>query len=143
MGLQAGVHSKAFAAVDTDVRVGGFVDLKVLVEICDAAEDLATLVALKTMGLMNNHAIFRLHRELAAVVGFSFDDVIRTGTAHLCLEENFTQEGFVTLMLNVMPSKALKAGLIRLGVVVVCLYDLVSVNTSHSTQLRTQALYFS
>lgn len=142
VGLQAGVYSKAFSTVNTDVGVGGFVNLKVLMEICDAAENLTTLIALQAVGLVNNHAVFRLHCELPAMVGFSFDDVIRPCTTHLCLEENFTQEGFIALMLNVMPSKALEASLIRLCVVMVCLYNLVSINTSHSAQLRAQALYF-
>lgn len=44
--LQAGVHGEAFPTVNAYVWVGGFVDLKVLMKICDATEDFSTFIAL-------------------------------------------------------------------------------------------------
>lgn len=95
------------------------------------------------MGFVNDHTILRLHSQLAAVIRLGFDHVVR-GTTHLCLQEDLPKKRFPPFCLDDVSSKAVEASLICLSVVMVCLSDhqVVGVNTGHSPQLRTEALYF-
>ena len=66
--LEAGLHGKALATVDTNVRVEIFVDLKMLVKVGDTTEDFTALVALQAVGFVDDDAVLGLHRQLPAMV---------------------------------------------------------------------------
>lgn len=127
--LEASLHSKALAAVDADVRVEVLVNLKMLVKICYAAKNLSTLVALQPMGLMYDHTILRLYCQLSAVIGLHFDHMLA-----FCLEQDFSQQGFISRCLDLCSCKTVHFTVLHLNVIMVCLgYDCIY--TGYCTEL--------
>lgn len=89
--FEAGLHSKALATVDTDVGVEVLMDLKVLVKISYAAENLPTLITLQAMGFMYDHTILRFHCQLPTMVRLHFHHMLA-----FCLKQHLSQQSLIS-----------------------------------------------
>ena len=125
--LKAGLHGEALPAVDTYVRVEIFVDLKVLVKVGDAAEDFTALVALQAVGLVDDDAVLRFHRQLPAVVRLHLHHVVM-----VTLQQHFPKQSFVGR--SDVPRETMHFTVLHFYVVVVrlCYYGL---HTGHRSEL--------
>lgn len=134
MLLETGLHSKALATVDTDVRVEILVDLEVLVKISYAAENLPALVALQAMGFMNDYTILRLHRQLPSVVRLNFDHMLA-----FRLKQHLSQQSLASRRLDFCTCETVHLTMLHLDVIMVCLgYNCI--HTSYSSELCPQSL---
>lgn len=112
--LEAGLHSKALATVDTNVRVEVLMDLKVLVEIGYAAENLPALVALQTVGFVYDYAVLRLHRQLPAVVRLHFHHMLA-----LRFKQHLSQQRLVSCRLDFCSGETVHLTMFHLNVIMV------------------------
>lgn len=134
MLLETRLHGKALATVDTDVRVEVLMDLKVLVKIGYAAENLAALVALQTVGFVDDDAVLRLHRQLPSVVRLDFHHVLA-----FRLEQHLSQQSLASRRLDFCPCETVHLTMFHFDVIMVCLgYNCI--HTSYSTELCPQSL---
>lgn len=132
--LEAGLHSKAFTTVDTDVRVEVLMDLKVLVKISYAAKNLPTLIALQTMGFMYDYTILRLHCQLSTMVRFNFDHMLT-----FRLKQHLSQQSLTSCCLDLCSCEAVHLAMFHFNVIMVCLgYNCI--HTGYSSELCPQTL---
>lgn len=132
--LEAGFHSKALTAVDTDVRVEVLVDLKVLVKISYAAENLPALVALQAMGFMYDYTILRFHCQLPTMVRLYFHHMLT-----FRLEQHLSQKSLASCCLDFGSCETVHLTMFHLNVIMVCLsYNCI--HTGYSSEICPQSL---
>lgn len=132
--LKAGLHSKAFTAVDTDVRVEVLMDLEVLVKIGYTAKNLPALVALQAMGFMYDYSILGLHCQLATMVRLYFHHMLTFG-----LKQHLSQEGFTSCCLDFCSCETVHLTVFHFNVIVICLgYNCI--HTGYCSKICPQPL---
>lgn len=112
--FEAGLHSKAFTTVDTDVRVQILMDLKVLVKISYASKNLPALVALQSMGFMYDYTILRLDCQLPAMVRLHFHHMLAVP-----LKQHLSQQSLASRRLDFRSCETVHLSMFHLDVIMV------------------------
>lgn len=134
MLLEAGLHSKAFATVDTNVRVEVLMDLKVLVKVGYTAKNLPALVALQAVGFVYDYTILGLHGQLPAVVRLYFHHMLA-----FRLKQHLPQQSFASRRLDFRSRETVHLAVLHLDVIMVCLgYNCI--HTGYCSEICPQSL---